>query len=208
MPSDWRTQFSQEALAKVDAFVAAHPGYTRADVEQPGQGATHRVFFARRDEELVVFKVFCEAERKERECFALCHWAQTGLVPALIWDADPRMIVMSHTSLLYHQDPSNLHVEQGRFVGFYDLEMCRVGGTAMQLASSLGMLKGEKVGWTFSVRAGSRQPVFPWAARTGRRWPPPFTCCTGARSAAISAMMGRRVRAMTGRVRQTPWPIE
>ena len=111
MPSDWRTQFSQEALAKVDAFIVEHPGYLRAGVEQPGQGATNRVFFARRDEELVVFKVFCEAERKERECFALCHWAQTGLVPALIWDADPQMIVMSHIPGVYLDMTRRAHGE-------------------------------------------------------------------------------------------------
>jgi len=246
MPNDWATQFTKEALAKGDAFIAEHPGYTQDGVEQPEQGATNRVIFARRGDDLVVFKVFCNAERKDRECFALRHWRETGLVPELIWDADPRMIVMSHVPgvnlpaarevhgeiawreacrrtgraigsltrvslgasdraafesrfydglgtleaylgrilelgrsihgrdpdfregfwqesldlidvqldgilsqprVLYHQDPGNLHVEQGRFMGFFDLEMCRAGGAAMQLASSLGMLKGEKEGW-------------------------------------------------------------
>ncbi len=69
MADDWATQFTEEALAKVDGFIAAHPEYTRRGVEQPGQGATNRVIFARRGGELVVLKVFCEAERKERECF-------------------------------------------------------------------------------------------------------------------------------------------
>jgi len=96
MPDDWPRRFTREALAKVDAYIAAHPGYTRQGVEQPKQGATNRVIYARRDHELVVFKVFCEVERKERECFALRHWQETGLVPELIWDADPRMIVTSH----------------------------------------------------------------------------------------------------------------
>lgn len=243
---DWPTRFTGEALAKVDAYIAAHPGYTRQGVEQPAQGATNRVVFARREGEPVVFKVFCEVERKERECFALRHWQETGLVPELICDADPRMIVTSYlpgVSLpaareaygeavwrqacrsvgqsvgslvrvplgsaeradfesrfydglgtlgaylgrihdlahsihrrdsnfngrfwresldliedqlssilaqprgLYHQDAGNLHVARGRFVGFFDLEMCRVGGAAMQLASSLGMLQGRREGW-------------------------------------------------------------
>jgi hypothetical protein len=233
-------------LAKVDAFIAEHPDYTRQGVRQPGQGATNRVFFARRGRDLVVFKVFCEVERKERECFGLRHWRDTGLVPDLIWDADPTMIVMSHvpgvylrvarklegeavwrescretgraaglltrvpltstdqaafesrfyagietlenylgrilvlgrsvhardldfrdafwresldftdsrlggilsqTPVLYHQDASNLNVWRGRFMGFYDLEMCRVGCAAMQLASSFGMLDGERAAW-------------------------------------------------------------
>jgi hypothetical protein len=247
MPDDWPSRYAAESLAKVDVYIAAHPEYTRRGVKQPAQGATNRVIYARRDGVLVVFKVFCEVERKERECFALRHWRETGLVPKLIWDADPRMVVTSYlpgVSLpaareaygetawgeaclaagraaalllrvplgtaeraafesrfydglgaleaylgrmlelghsihrrdpgfrgrfwresldliegqlgsilaqpraLYHQDPGNLHVEQGRFAGFFDLEMCRVGGAAMQLASSLGMLEGRQEGWT------------------------------------------------------------
>jgi len=246
MPNDWATQVTEEALARVDAFIAEHPDYTRQGVEQPQQGATNRVFFARDDGDIVVFKVFCEVERKERECFGLRHWRDTGLVPELIWEADPSMIVMSHVPgvyldvarklegevmwreacretgkaagslprvpltaadqaafesrfyagiatletylrrilelgrsvhardpdfrgdfwrdsldfmdsqldgvlsqppVLYHQDAANLNVQRGRFMGFYDLEMCRVGCAAMQLASSLGMLRGEKEAW-------------------------------------------------------------
>lgn len=97
MPNNDRAaQFTAEALARVDAFIVAHPEYTRQGIEQPGQGATNRVVFARRGEDPVVFKVFCEVERKERECFALRHWKETGLVPELIRDQDSRMIVMSH----------------------------------------------------------------------------------------------------------------
>jgi hypothetical protein len=233
-------------MTKVDAFIAEHPGYTRQGVAQPGQGATNRVVFARRGDDLVVFKVFCEAERKERECIGLRHWRETGLVPELISDAGPRMVVMSYVPgvylgqarqmdgdvawceacqeigraigsltrvplsaadravfesrfydglgaleaylgriielgrsicardpdfrhdfwrgnldfaeahlegilsqprVLYHQDVGNLHVQQGRFMGFFDLEMCRVGCPAMQLASSLGMLGGDRTAW-------------------------------------------------------------
>ena len=247
MPDDWPSRFTREALARVDAYIAAHPEYTLRGVEKPAQGATNRVIFTRRDGELIVFKVFCEAERKERECFALRHWQETGLVPELICDMDPQMIVTSYlpgvslpaareaygeaawrkacrsvgrsvASLLgvplgsaertdfesrfydglgtfetylgricdlahsihrrdsdfsgcfwqesldliesqlssilaqprglYHQDVGNLHVERGRFVGFFDLEMCRVGGAAMQLAAALGMLQGRQEGWT------------------------------------------------------------
>lgn len=246
MSTDWAAQFTEQALAGVDAFIAGRPGYTRRGVEQPGQGATNRVVFARRGDELVVFKVFCEAERKERECFGLRHWRETGLVPGIIYDADPAMIVMSHVPgiylgaargaegdavwreacretgravgsltrvplsaagraafesrfynglaafeaylkrilelgrsihardpdfrdgfwrrsldfietqldavysrprILYHQDAGNLHVRQGRFMGFFDLEMCRVGCAAMQLASALGMFEDAHQGW-------------------------------------------------------------
>jgi len=91
-----RDRFTVEALSEVDRFIAGHGDLTRRDVAQPGQGSTNRVIFARRGGDLVVFKVFCEADRKQRECFALRHWGATGLVPELLWDAGPRMIVMSH----------------------------------------------------------------------------------------------------------------
>ena len=258
MADDWQQQFTAEALAKVDAFIAENPDYTREGVEQPGQGATNRVLFLRRRGELVVFKFFCHAERKERESFAFRHWGKTGLLPALIWDAGPRVIVMSHLPgtnlpasreidgeeawreacrevgkaigsltrvplsdtdradfeprfyeglgpleaylgrvielgrsihaldpdfsgkfwgenldfiesqlgtiyaqprILYQQDIGNLNVQQGRFIGFYDLEMCRVGCAAMQLASALGMLHGSAEGYEL-LREG-------WEAATG-----------------------------------------
>jgi hypothetical protein len=266
MSNDWPARFTAASLAKVDAFLAEHPGCTRDGVAQPGQGATNRVIFVRRGEELLVCKVFCEAERKERECFGLRYWAGTGLVPRLLWDADPRMIVMSHVpgtflresrpvdgeavwpeacretgraigsltcvplceqdraafesrfyrdlptlpaylgrilelargihtrdpdfrggfwresldlmeaelpeilaepAVLYHQDVANLHVQRGRFMGFFDLEMCRVGCAAMQLASSLAMFARERTpGETF--RDGWGSFCGGWESATGK----------------------------------------
>jgi len=243
---DWREEQCRDALERIGAFIAENPEYSRQGVEQPGQGATNWVVYACRGNERVVFKVFCDAERKDRECFALRHWAETGLVAELIRDVDARTIVMSYIPgeylpqsrelhgettwrpacrevgkaigtlarvplstadrddfesrhyeglgvleaylgriielgrsvqakdpdfqdghwkrnldfiesqlgtiysqprILYHQDVGNLHVQDGRFMGFFDLEMCVVGCEAMQLASSLGMLGGDKVGW-------------------------------------------------------------
>jgi hypothetical protein len=250
--------FTSTALARVDAYIAAHPEYSRDGVSQPGQGATNRVVFARHRGEIVVFKVFCQRERKEREVSAFHHWRATGLVPTLIADVDEITILMSHlpgvylgqalwadgtlafrqasfetgvavgrltrvplgptdralfesrfygglgpleaylsrilelgrgiavrdpdfrdgfwrdnldsiegqltrlyaqTRVLYHQDVSNLHVQGGCFVGFFDLEMCRVGCAEMQLASALGMLIGNPEAWE-PFRAG-------WEATTG-----------------------------------------
>jgi hypothetical protein len=255
MPDEWQTP---DAMAKVDAFLAAHGGYTREGVAQPGQGATNRVMFARRDGRLVVFKVFCTVERKQREGLGLRHWGPTGMVPELIDDAEPRMIVMGHVPgeylaevrraegdaawreacgdvgraigrltrvplsaadraefesrfyeglgpleaylgriielgrgvhsrdadfadafwgrslafiqgqlanlfrrprVLYHQDVGNLHVRSGRFAGFFDLEMCRVGCDMMQLASAIGLVEGEPAAWA-RFREG-------WQAATG-----------------------------------------
>jgi hypothetical protein len=261
MGDGWARQFTEEALAKVDAFIAACPEYTRRGVEQPGQGSTNRVVFARRGGELVVFKVFCEVERRARESFGLRHWRETGLVPHLIHDDNSRLLVMSHVpgvylsqarrhsgaaawrascretgravgaltrvalatadreafesrfyrdtptlatylgrilklgrsindrdpdfrgdywrasldcieaelpgilaqpAVLYHQDVGNLHVEHGSFMGFFDLEMCRVGCATMQLGSALGLLLDDRGagGWP-PFREG-------WETATGR----------------------------------------
>ncbi|MDP7131267.1 MAG: aminoglycoside phosphotransferase family protein [Planctomycetota bacterium] len=258
MAHEWREQQGKEALAEVDAFIAENPDYTRQGVDQPGQGVTNWGVFARRDGETVAFKVFCDTERKEREGFAFKHWGPSGLVPRLIYDAGPRMIVMSYLPgtylpssrevdgegpwrracrevghaigsltritlgaadradfesryydglgpleaylgriielgrsvqardpdfsdhfwkenldfiesqleaifsqprVLYHRDIGNLHVKQGRFIGFFDLEMCRVGCASMQLASASGMLHGDQGGWQL-FREG-------WQAATG-----------------------------------------
>ncbi len=239
-------EFTERALAKVDAFIEKYAGYTQDGVEQPHQGATNRVVFARRGNDLVVFKVFCTTERRDREVYALRHWRDTGLVPGLLWDDDPTMIVTTHIPgiglfavrdayddatwreacgnlgrvigslmrvplsdetraafesrfyeglgsleaylgrivelgrsihrldrdfqggfwaeslnfievqlprilsqprVLYHQDPGNHHFDGSRFRGFFDLEMCRVGGAAMQLAYCVEMLRGSQEGW-------------------------------------------------------------
>jgi hypothetical protein len=238
-------------------FSAMHPGYSSDNVAQPSQGATNHVTFLQRDGEIVVAKVFCERERKEREQFALMHWQHTGLVPRIIWQDDPVVIVMSYVPgigssaaraiggdvwrnscraighaigsltqvplsqsdrnqfesrfygelgsleaylgkitalgrsicekdsdfsgefwsdsldfidtqldrllseprILYDQDVGNLHVEHGRFSGFFDLEMCVVGGASMQLGSSLGIVNDHPDSWN-QFRAG-------WHAATG-----------------------------------------
>ena len=82
--------------------------------------------------------------------------------------------ILAEPAVLYHQDVANLHVRQGRFMGFFDLEMCRVGCATMQLASSLGMLaQGEGdgadvSGWleNFSGRLGERDGQGAWCSRS------------------------------------------
>jgi hypothetical protein len=41
--------------------------------------------------------------------------------------------------VLFHEDVANLRTDGARFVGFYDLEMCRLGTEAMQLGVALGL---------------------------------------------------------------------
>lgn len=279
MQNDWQARFTAEAMARVDRYIAEHEGLTRQGVQQPGQGATNRVIFARQGEKLVVFKVFCDKERKQRECFALRHWGPTGLVPELLADADDRMILISHVPgswlmqlresqgqqawrnaskdtgraiatltkvalcpadrqafesrfygklgpleayltrvlqfgrsiherdkdfsgsfwresldfmesqlpgilaqprVLYHQDVGNLHVRDGRFAGFFDLEMCVVGCTAMQLASAMGMIECGNLAWD-SFREG-------WEEATGK----PLTPGDAAAAFAARQFLGWR----------------
>jgi hypothetical protein len=242
MGDDWQTA---DALAQVDAYIAHHPDCTRHGVPQPDQGSTNRIVCMRRDGEILVCKVFCDAERKGREAFALKHWRQTGLVPRLLDEVGDRMVIISYVPgeylwhsrqtageatwlencrqagramatltrlrltdeqrsalesryypdsptladylgriqtlgrsihardpdfgdgcwgrsldfvksqlpailaeprVLYHQDVGNLHVQAGRFMGFFDLEMCRVGTASMQLGSALAYIEeGEEV---------------------------------------------------------------
>ena len=53
--------------------------------------------------------------------------------------ASQRDVVAAQPPLLFHEDISNLAVDEGAFQGFYDLEMCRLGTEAMQLGVALGL---------------------------------------------------------------------
>jgi len=55
--------------------------------------------------------------------------------------------ILSERQGLYHQDASNLHLANGRFIGFFDLEMTRVGGATMQIASCLRLFDGQRPAW-------------------------------------------------------------
>jgi hypothetical protein len=70
------------------------------------------------------------------------YWAES-----LDFVASQMPDILSQPRSLYHQDPGNLHIEDGRLAGFFDLEMCRIGGAAMQLAYCLGMFQNSKEGW-------------------------------------------------------------
>lgn len=55
--------------------------------------------------------------------------------------------ILAERPRLYHQDVGNLHVQAGRFMGFYDLEMCRVGCASMQLGSMMEYIEREPAVW-------------------------------------------------------------
>ena len=100
------------SLSRVNAFLDLHPEFTLEGVTQPGHGTTNKVYFVRWGENLAVIKVFCERERKDRECFGLTHWQSTGLFPKLIYADDPTMIVMSHIPGMYLSQSRQLEGEQ------------------------------------------------------------------------------------------------
>ncbi len=222
-----RAEMARLGIPAIEEFVQAHPAYT-IDPDQAGsQGVTNYVIFGHRGTQPVVFKYFCRDERKEREIFALRHFAATGLVPQLLAETGTRLIVitrwpggeddsmldptlvgrtlgqatakllrvplstksarafesrfydgeslhkylddilraawsihrqvacygdavfaqslatieaslpyiLSQPRLLYHQDALNMHFAASCFVGFFDLEMCRIGTEAMQIGS-------------------------------------------------------------------------
>lgn len=233
-----RAAMAQMAYPLVKDFIARHPEYAMAPDQSGSHSNTNYVIFGVRASQggavRVVFKVFCEDERKTREVYALHHFAATGLVPTLIAEDGARLIVQSYIPgdwppkpgeanfnteaaahagytlgqataklvatplspqaaldfehsfydglpltrywrdivdaawqvcrnvpvyqsaefadsliqieailpyilqqprLLYHQDAMNMHFVGREFSGFFDLEMCRVGTTAMQIGA-------------------------------------------------------------------------
>ncbi len=48
--------------------------------------------------------------------------------------------------ILFHEDVSNLNLDQGVFQGFYDLEMCRLGTEAMQLGVAVELCRPHWLG--------------------------------------------------------------
>jgi hypothetical protein len=90
-----RAEMARQAWPVVERFVQEQPHYT-LDADQSGSlSNTNYVIFARQGEERVVFKYFCRDERKEREVFALRHFAATGVVPQLLAEYEQRLIVLS-----------------------------------------------------------------------------------------------------------------
>lgn len=49
--------------------------------------------------------------------------------------------------MLFHEDISNLRVDGDRFVGLYDLELCRGGTPSMQLGAALSLCGNGRLSW-------------------------------------------------------------
>lgn len=90
-----RAEMARLAWPAVERFIQGNPHYT-INADQSGSASvTNYVVFGRRGEQPVVFKYFCQDERKEREVFALRHFAEAGVAPQLIEEYDQRLIVVS-----------------------------------------------------------------------------------------------------------------
>ena len=90
-----RAQLAKLAIPAVERYVAKYPEYTISPDQTGSAGNTNYVIFGHRYQQPVIFKYFCEDERKEREVFAMHHFARTGLVPKLLADVDTRLIIQS-----------------------------------------------------------------------------------------------------------------
>lgn len=90
-----RAEMKRQAWPVVERFIQEHPQYT-IDPDQTGSASvTNYVVFGHCGKQPVVFKYFCRDERKEREVFALHHFAATGVVPQLLEEDGQRLIVES-----------------------------------------------------------------------------------------------------------------
>ena len=76
------------AVPAIEAFARSHTGYSIDDDQSGSYGNTNYVAFGHLNSQAVVFKYFFDPERREREAYALRHWAHTGLVPNLIHDGE------------------------------------------------------------------------------------------------------------------------
>ena len=65
--------------------------------------------------------------------------------------------VAAQRPILFHEDVHNLTVAGGRFVGFYDLEMCRLGTEAMQLGVALRLCAAGPLSWPRLLGGYERQ---------------------------------------------------
>ena len=61
-------------------------------------------------------------------------------------------LVKKQKSVLFHEDINNMAIYGGKFQGFYDLEMCRLGTVEMQIGVALNMCIAKKINWKSLIR--------------------------------------------------------
>ena len=129
-----RAEMEKQAYPAVERFLQYHPEYALAANQSGSQSVTNYVIFGRRilergGEQPVVFKYFCQDERKEREVYALRHFGTTGVVPQLLEDYDKRLIVQSRIPGNWFSHPAN--------PAFGSFEAQRMGYTLGQATAKL-----------------------------------------------------------------------
>ena len=124
-----RAQMQKLAYPAVQAFIAQHPEYAIAPNQSGSDSVTNYVIFGMHNNEPVIFKYFCEDERKDREVYALHHFAPTGLVPRLLVDYDNRLIVQSRMPGSWLPNPNDPN--------FDNIDADRAGYTLGQAVAKL-----------------------------------------------------------------------
>jgi hypothetical protein len=152
-----RAEMEKQAYPAVKRFLQQHPEYA-IDANQSGsQSATNYVIFGRRlldhgGEQPVIFKYFCQNERKAREVYALRHFAETGIVPQLLVDYDKRLIVQSRIPGGWFSHPAN--------PAFGSVEAQRMGYTLGQAtAKLLSVPLSAQAAQTYESRFYDGQPL-------------------------------------------------
>ncbi len=126
-----RAEMERQAHPVVAHFVKAHPAYS-IDPDQSGsQSVTNYVIFGHRGAQPVVFKYFCEDERRAREVYSLNHFAETGIVPQLLEDDQQRLIVVARIPGAFLPGP------EGDTDAFRAIDTTRVGYTLGQATAQL-----------------------------------------------------------------------
>ena len=89
-----RQLMKDRAIPAINSLVEEHKEYS-IDPDQSGSASvTNYVIFGRRGKEQVVFKYFCDEERRRREVYGLNHWTPSGIVPRLYYDDGGLLIVI------------------------------------------------------------------------------------------------------------------
>jgi aminoglycoside phosphotransferase len=88
----------REAETVVAELTRAHSQYTVSDRQPEYRGGTNQILFGKCDGTPIVYKYFVTPERFRNEIASLRHFAPTGLVPAILYEQDERLLVMARLS--------------------------------------------------------------------------------------------------------------
>ena len=94
MKTDGRLLFERKGEGLVAKLLDQFPEFSVDPEQPPERGPTNCITWGSYGGQRVIYKTFVHPDRKERESFAMKHWAPTGLVPHLLAETDD-VIAMS-----------------------------------------------------------------------------------------------------------------